>query len=864
MEMDLKSIIQNIDGTESTKWASDMREVSVNIKTDLSDYLSKKRVLKTGCLLDLCNGIKSLLTIYNFGALDSEESLINRGASEDAVKEFNARRNEDKNTIRTGIEAILKYVETNGYDLSPLISAEDCQSIFVSGDEKIPVVFSMAAVFTTFIYLRRAIKRIGLFTIEELEKDSPGMYQKVVMTTSSIMEQLITYATKNNYKGWGFTIKSKVVTLNDTYVVADAISRFGDAFDNKGEKRDQEFMDAVDTYGGTKKSEALSERLLSALYKVAYNVYDSVRNVYGDGVFYANVHGNNVEYTRCEFREIASSNRSSALFNPLYVAMITMMGYNDKELVIRKFMDDYTLVNKYYDKYKNDLIAFSQSGDVKWYAGKNFEDECSRLLLPPHAPVSQDYSGKEENWRNYYRVARVMQKFLEIKHKEELMDISEYRDYLNATKDAIDQVYVMYRKFQDMQRFGIVDTDYVMFSKADINTDAFNISKLNKANIAVNSLRPLLLSAKIMIVNALTKYPQADISDIYESIKKSIHVNRNRQGKGDPVWLWNEDEIDMNATVKNCEAIAYDYFDYYDKYELGFIAVREMRKKVSEAVVKNINPEDGGLKPEALENQGGEIIKELVLDVTRKNIDLVKTTYQTELLSVRKQQKENADKEAATYRTDIDEKAKKIDELKKDKQSLLDDNKFSSMFREMIRSEINVALKRILSMIILGKINNDINIYSYDAEKLKEERGDIIDGNFPAVRQFIEYQCGLLSDDTEADKRQTDKVNDDFKQLSSDAMELEELILAAFDGNLGAALDYNVDVRSTEDIDEKNDIVERSYSRMKEENDAFRSAWFKNITNDNSSSLTNLFRAFGREHDILHVKNPNSNDEDKK
>lgn len=40
-------------------------------------------------------------------------------------------------------------------------------------------------------------------------------------------------------------------------------------------------------------------------------------------------------------------------------------------------------------------------------------------------------------WRSYYRVARIFQKYLETYHPEELMKISDYRDYLNATNENI-------------------------------------------------------------------------------------------------------------------------------------------------------------------------------------------------------------------------------------------------------------------------------------------------------------------------------------------------------------------------------------------------------------------------------------------
>ena len=156
---------------------------------------------------------------------------------------------------------------------------------------------------------------------------------------------------------------------------------------------------------------------------------------------------------------------------------------------------------------------------------------------------------------------------------------------------------IAYRKFDDSQRLGIVDTDYIMFSTLDLAADPITISKLNKANISANYLRPLLLSSKIMIVNALTKYPQADMGDLYAAIKDSKHrkvVKKRGARSEDIVWLWNEDTVDMNSTARHCEAIMYDYFDYYEKYELSYKSLSNLKKYYGSLIsAKTVNLADG-------------------------------------------------------------------------------------------------------------------------------------------------------------------------------------------------------------------------------------------------------------------------------
>lgn len=167
------------------------------------------------------------------------------------------------------------------------------------------------------------------------------------------------------------------------------------------------------------------------------------------------------------------------------------------------------------------------SKTLKWF-DKDFEEEVN-ILISKHDAITNSYD-TGGLWRRYYDIARVFQKYIETQLPGELMKIEEYRNYLNATKDAIDQVQIAYRKFDDRQRLGIVDTDYLMFSALDLaGCDSLTISKLNKVNISANYLRPLLLSSKIMIVNALTKYPQADMEDLYTAIKNSKHckVSKN-------------------------------------------------------------------------------------------------------------------------------------------------------------------------------------------------------------------------------------------------------------------------------------------------------------------------------------------------
>jgi hypothetical protein len=780
--------------------------------------------------------------MYNFGNLETEESLIAAKASKDAIEECRKRYKDDKQKIKDGISNILSYIgDNNRYDLSPMISVEDCQEIFVDANgNNVPVTLALTTVMTTLVYLRRAIKRNNLFTIEELNEGNPGLYDKIVETLGNIMVLLLDCVLKNKYAGWGVTVNSKQVTLSDTYVVVDAISRYADAFTQSGAKNDEQFVAMVDEIQFKKNSnyEDLSNRLISSMYKVAYSTYeravDKNNNVYGQSIFYAD----GPVYTPTTYEQISSSNRSSALFNPLYVAMITMYGYNEKEIVIRKFMDDYALMKKYYDIYEvnakpGELTISEYSKTLKWFTvedpttkerkPRNFDEEKNKLLSP-HPTKSSNYDIGDE-WREYYEIARVFQKFIEVNHPDELLKINEYRDYLNATKDAIDQVQVMYRKFNDRQRLGIVDTDYVMFNSLDIETDAINISKLNKANIAVNSLRPLLLSSKIMIVNALTKYPQSDMSDLYNAIKDSKHRKSAKrvQTEDSDEWLWNEDKVDMNSTMRHCEAIAYDYFDYYEKYELGFKAMSRLKSDVSEivveniklktnsdnAVIENVSDSDGALVLDAVSLDDNNVIKELILNVTRQNVDKVKESYQKNLSELKDKYEKIIKEKDDELQKREDDRVELVSSYERKTDALKRDTEIGSTLKTWIRDETQKYLKEILSYIVIDKINNNTK-EAFGFDRIIND--DLCHGGFDGARELLNNLKTEYHDNEEY-------AISHYETLNQRARELAVLLEATTNGILDAKEIRETRAGNQDDTERGNAEIAKMYNTIKEGKD---------------------------------------------
>lgn len=872
----IEQFIFGIDSAESTSWEEEKRSLSQRIRDSLFDRLNgmNKPGVVDDSFLDYCNAVKSLLAIYNFGNLLTDEDftkskgapihIVGEGSDLIITKESNDDRiKADKALIIRGIARIISHVTRGiGYDITPYLAADDCLEIFKrDGDEQtqvVPITLSVATVFTTLVYFRRAMKRINLFTEEDFVDENKGLLAKVVSVIADIMTLFYNYANPKDeniekFIGWGVTLdrtRSRAVTLNDTYVVVDAISRFADAFTQDGLKGDKEFLEMIDKCVAEKQGvpfRFMTDQCVSAIYKTALNVYERTKSRYGKDVFYASSHIEDNEivydYTSTTYEQISSSNRSSALFNPLYVAMITMYGYNEKELVIRRFMDDAKRALQIYEDYKEELPKYALTlDDYK----EPMKDETTgeerlndfqkdiQILCDSKERQSKNYG--KGTWRVYYRAARVLQKYLETQCPERLMEFTEYRDYLNATKDAIDQVQVMYRKFDDAQRLGIVDTDYLMFSKLELDVEDIGISKLNKANIAANYLRPMLLSSKIMIVNALTKYPQADMRDLYTSLKNKRHIKvtkrKNSTVGKEAEWLWNEDNVDMNSTARHCEAIAYDYFDYYDKYEVGFAAIRNLKKELDAIKFgEAIDGEDGSLKSNIEDEGGGASLKRLVLEFTRQNVDVIKSVYQQKIAAKNniigeRNKRINAlqdekEKLESDHRAEIEAlNAKHADELSAQAEMTRISREMGDQIRGWVREEVERYLKRFSSLSILNILWRNQSSGDFEFDRLYDR--DPVDANFDEIRNVwreIQDQCG------EKGSPQYFENKGRFEREFKDAIALQETLSAALSGILEGERFRDLARDRQKSVTERNSEIRTAYNGQKRTgaNDAFTS-----------------------------------------
>jgi hypothetical protein len=384
----------------------------------------------------------------------------------------------------------------------------------------------------------------------------------------------------------------------------------------------------------------------------------------------------------------------------------------------------------------------------------------------------------------------------------------------------------MYRKFNDRQRLGIVDTDYVMFNGLDIETDAINISKLNKANIAVNSLRPLLLSSKIMIVNALTKYPQSDMIDLYNAIKESKHRKSAKRIHGEDAdeWLWNEDKVDMNSTMRHCETIAYDYFDYYEKYELGFKAMSKLKSDVSEivveniklktnsdaAVIDNVNDSDGSLVLDAASMDDNNVIKELILNVTRQNVDKVKESYQRNLSELKDKYEKIVKEKDDELKNKDDAKNKLKDDYEGKIAALKKATEIGAEIKTWIREETQSYLKEILSYAVLNKLNNGNPQVPFKTERIKEDT--VFHGGFSSAEELLN---NLKMEFNNKDKDKVIQAEERYKKLANNSIELTVLLEATTNGILERRQIKDVRNSNQNTTEKGNSEIAEKYDKIK-------------------------------------------------
>ena len=789
-----------------------------------------------GAILNMCYAVKSVLSVLNFGELD----------------EITVR---DKEFVRRGITALVDYYESdeNTFNQITELNYEYWADTF--GSSEVYINRTMVAVFVTFIYFRRAVKRKALFDIDNPEIKS--LTERMAKIMRVIISKWLSEVKRNKFEGWGFMTTSTETNLADTYKVVEAISKYQDAFDQTGEKADPDFMALIDG------EDNYTERIEDAMYRVALNVYDDTKkDCYGEGVFYkvsdyTGSYSGSQKYKRSDMEQLLSSNRSSALFQPLYVAMITMYGYTDKEVVIRKFMTSHTETKETYEKIcaelSSDLDIEERSADL---SGLTEVYESLELIVREHKPISEL---SEEEYKALYDEARKLEKALERYALAEMKThVKEYRDYLNKTKDAIDNVQVYYRKFQDLQKLGIVDTDYTIFSGRDLKAGQVEISRLNKSNIVTAYLRPLLLTAKTMIVNALIKYPQADMEALFVDIINSVYT-KSRSKKE---FIWNEEEKNLFATSVNCDTITYDYFDYYSKYELNYRTMSKIYQETQQylkekfALTEKGTPDLEEAKAEVAEKVGlgdSETVKvtvNAIFDVAGEQIKALKNEYDSQLA----QREKSSDKERAEYERDkariAEEREKERLQYREERAELEENTKVATVIEELINNKLEMYFDDLLGSITLLNFTDTETLTPDFIEKASREDSPLPELAKARAKKYKKQLKALALDSEESGHRQETVY---LRRESERLRALRDSFAISFDGvldnvisNFGGSLEQKMN----------------DYKAFSSEMNVFKRNWFERTVKEQSGkSMKHLFTAADQQK--IYILTPQKPEENK-
>jgi hypothetical protein len=328
-----------------------------------------------------------------------------------------------------------------------------------------------------------------------------------------------------------------------------------------------------------------------------------------------------------------------------------------------------------------------------------------------------------------------------------------------------------------------------------------------------------------MIVNALTKYPQADMVDLYNAIKESKHRKSTKRSQTEDTeeWLWNEDKVDMNATTRHCEAIAYDYFDYYEKYELGFKAMSKLKNDVGEivveniklksdsndAVIENVNDSDGTLMLDAVSVDDNNVIKELILNVTRRNVDKVKESYQKNLSELKSKYEKIIKEKDDEIQKKENEKSELISGYERKTDALRKETEMGTTLKMWIRDETYKYLTEMLSYIVIDKINNKSRTpFSFD----KVIDNKLCHGEFEGARELLNSLRTEYYDDSE-------QAISHFETLTKKSKDLLTLLEAVSDGILDSKEIWNVRVNNQDSTEQGNTDIANKYNELKADKD---------------------------------------------
>lgn len=143
-------------------------------------------------------------------------------------------------------------------------------------------------------------------------------------------------------------------------------------------------------------------------------------------------------------------------------------------------------------------------------------------------------------------------------------------------KNAFQYLLSTYDELKKMNKETGIEKYILYFEGDDENT-----KQLNETIVSMETLMPLMVNALNKIALYIYKYPQQNMTDLFDYILE----NRNRDK-----WLWEKRKYDLLVTQRYQGAFI-AYFEYYDEYERDYVGAAKTKESIREDLLADLRVE---------------------------------------------------------------------------------------------------------------------------------------------------------------------------------------------------------------------------------------------------------------------------------
>lgn len=150
---------------------------------------------------------------------------------------------------------------------------------------------------------------------------------------------------------------------------------------------------------------------------------------------------------------------------------------------------------------------------------------------------------------------------------ENTRNTDESDEVVALYKNAFQYLFNAYEELRKINRETGIEKYILYFEGNDENT-----KQLNETIIPMETLMPLMVNALNKIALYIYKYPQQDMTNLFDYILE----NRSKDK-----WLWEKRRYDLLVTQRY-EGAFIAYFEYYDEYERDYVGAAKSKEAIEE------------------------------------------------------------------------------------------------------------------------------------------------------------------------------------------------------------------------------------------------------------------------------------------